>query len=41
MYLGMSRELLEFSDLIDDQFEIADLDLETDEILTSILNLFI
>ena len=37
----MSRELLEFSDLIDDQFEIADLDLETDEILTSILNLFI
>jgi len=37
----MSRELTEFSELIDDQFEIADLNLETDEFLATILDIFI
>jgi hypothetical protein len=34
----MSRELLEFSELIDEQFEPADI--ETDELLEYVLGLF-
>jgi hypothetical protein len=37
----MSRELLEFSDMIDDQFEITDIELEADEFWQSVLNMFI
>lgn len=34
----MSRELTEFSDLIDEQFDIADMD--TDDFVSYILSLF-
>ncbi|HVS91038.1 MAG TPA: hypothetical protein VHE59_03335 [Mucilaginibacter sp.] len=40
----MSRELTEISEMIDEQFEIADIELadtESDELLEAILNLFI
>lgn len=39
----MSRELTEFSEMIDEQFEIADIqiDVEVEAVLESILNLFV
>jgi len=37
----MSRELLEFSDLIDEQFELPEIDSEADDFWESVLNLFI
>ncbi|CAN5445246.1 hypothetical protein BH09BAC6_BH09BAC6_26950 [soil metagenome] len=37
-HIVMSRELLEFSELIDEQFEPADI--ETDELLEYVLGLF-
>ena len=37
----MSRELLEFSDMIDKQFDITDLELEEDDFWQSVLNMFI
>jgi len=39
----MSRELIEFSDSIDEQFAIADIEInvEAEVVLESILNLFI
>jgi len=38
---NMSRELLEFSDLIDEQFELPDTETEPDDFWESVLNLFI
>ena len=39
----MSRELTEFSEMIDEQFDIADIeiDMESEGVLESILNLFV
>lgn len=37
----MSRELLEVSDQIEEQFEIEDVDLENEDFWQSVVNLFI
>jgi hypothetical protein len=37
----MSRELTEFSELIDEQFEITDINIESPEFWASIVTLFI
>ncbi len=39
----MSRELIEFSDLIDEQFDMGDIemDAEADDFWESVLNMFI
>ena len=37
----MSEELTDFSEKIDEQFEIADIEIETDEFWEAIVNLFI
>lgn len=37
----MSRELLEISEQIDEQFEIEEINIESDDFWQSVLNLFI
>ena len=37
----MSRELIEFSDLIDERFEPTEIEIETDDFWESVFNLFI
>jgi hypothetical protein len=37
----MSRELIEVSEQIEEQFEIEEIDLEADDFWQSVLNLFI
>jgi hypothetical protein len=37
----MSRELIEVSEQIDEQFEIEEIDIDSDDFWQSILNLFI
>jgi len=41
MILPMSRELLEVSEQIEEQFEIEDVDLENEDFWQSVVNLFI
>lgn len=40
-HLPMSRELIEVSKQIEEQFEIEDVDLENEDFWQSVLNLFI
>jgi len=37
----MSRELIEFSELIDEQFDLGNMDAEAEDFWQSVLNLFI
>jgi len=37
----MSRELIEFSNMIDERFEPTEIDIEADDFWESVLNLFI
>jgi len=40
-HLSMSRELIEVSEQIDEQFEIEEIDLEAEDFWQSVVNLFI